>query len=252
MPVIQPPRDCEFEMPFSNRLNNRTPLSRLGLWACVVTVSTGVVAFDGVQRSGQSSAAKKSGTPKRTYPTAIAATPEERESEAIDFAQSYHPELAKLVVNLKRAAPEEYKNAIRDLFFSAHRINRMQRDSERHDLELRVWKAESRARLYAARMAGTSDLEARRAAETKLRSTLKQLTAARLAKLKMEQQRLTKRLESLNATIGDIESNPTAAAEREFNRLQRSLSPKSKNTPRKKPSKNAVKTVSTNSDPSSD
>lgn len=245
---------------FLNAPNHNLPqLRRLGVWAIVVVVGSVIASHDGqaeptkpADKSANSKQpAQKSAPRNKTYPIAAVSTPEEREAEAIEFAVANHPELAKLVSKLKKVAPAEYKNAVRDLFWNAHRINRMQRDPERHDLELQVWKTESRARLFAARMAGSSDPTTRRDAETKLRSTLQQLTAAKLAKLKFEQKRIAKRLESLENSIEEIEANPTAAAEREFNRLRRSLSPKSKNTPRKKPSKNAVKTVSVKTDSSS-
>ncbi len=226
-----------------NSLIDMSAQSRIA-WLCALALSVPGIAF-GESNAGPS--VKKSTKPiavKRTNTLLASYSFDEQEAVATSFADKHHPELGKLVKRLQTAAPAKYRDAIADLFADAHRINRSKRDQDRFEVELRVWKAESRARLMAAQMASTRDAKSRDAAEAKLRKTLKELTAAKLAKLILERKRSLKRLELIEKRIADIEADSAAVVEREFSALQRSLATKSRDT-RKKPSKNAVKTVST-------
>lgn len=74
-------------------------------------------------------------------------------SSAMALAREHHPELARLIAKLRGRAPRAHDAAIRDLVASMQRIERAKKRGEKdHQLALRVWSLESKARLLAARM----------------------------------------------------------------------------------------------------
>lgn len=175
------------------------------------------VSKPSVQKAGRTQAG-------RTQSISAASVTVEDEAKALEFAQAHHPELANLVVRLQKRMQSQYARAIYELHLDATRINRLQpRYPERYDAELRIWKIGSRARLLAARLSRAKNSKTRGEWETSLRKMLVELTEAKAVKLKLEEQRLTQRLESIRRSISLIQDDPNAAAEREMNRLKRSL-----------------------------
>lgn len=147
-----------------------------------------------------------------------AVTPE-REAGARLFAERHHPELAELLEQLKETNPEGYEKAIQELFATSERLARlMERQPERYELELSVWKVDSRIRLLAARSA-MGENEGRRQALKKL---LLEKNDLRLQLLQLDRQRVAVRLERLDASISELETNGEAVADAELERLLRS------------------------------
>lgn len=140
----------------------------------------------------------------------------EREAEALKFAKLHHPELAKLLGQLKEGNPGGYEQGVRDLFKTSERLARVQaRTPDRYESDLATWKLDSRIRLLAARTAmGDSD-ETR----AKLKDLLLQKSDEQLKLWKNERERLTARIEKLDASIQNLTSNRDEAAEKELDRL---------------------------------
>jgi hypothetical protein len=94
----------------------------------------------------------------------------EREAAALTFVRQNHPELASLLTAMSKKNPAQYQNAVRDLYKTSERITNLRsKDSRRADLELDVWKHQSRINLLAARL--------RTADSPKLRDDLRKAVA---------------------------------------------------------------------------
>lgn len=201
------------------------------------------------QKSEVERAAKRaSGVKKRAEPESVPMTPA-REELALNFARMHHRELADLLSGLKGADQEHYENAVREVARDADRIGRSeQRDPERHEVLVRIWKFDSRIRLEAARFSMDPSEEI----EKKLRHLMISRQKARLACLKLDRQRAKTRHQRLDEQIDMLAANPEERINAEIERLRKTLaakgrartqsaSPRSKNPASNRP---AVKNAS--------
>lgn len=150
----------------------------------------------------------------------IAITPE-REATVTTFVEKNHPELGALLAHLKTSQPKEYERAVRDLFRVTEKFAMVkERGDAQYDLELKAWKAQSRAQLLVARLKMT-DPESADSEElkTQLREILTEQLQARLEVMKLERERTTVRLEKLNQEIGKFERNREAMIDSHVNNL---------------------------------
>lgn len=113
--------------------------------------------------------------------TAIAATrdtlprfTEEREAAALHFVRKHCPELLPLFDELKKANRPTYELQIRETFQVTELLADLQDDPKRHDLELKIWKAENKALLLVGRLATLRD-EDRKTVEDQLLVLAKEL-----------------------------------------------------------------------------
>src|SRR5690606_32219945 len=93
------------------------------------------------------------------------------------------------------------------------------RDPDRHELELKIWKVDSRIRLLAARMAR----DERTALERQLKSLLNERAGLRLEQLKLERQRLASRIERVDQQMLQLKADQEALIVPESERLRRSV-----------------------------
>jgi hypothetical protein len=143
-----------------------------------------------------------------------------REAAALTFADQHHPELADLLRNLKKDNRRQYDRALKSIFATSERLARLKtRDPDRYRLSLRNWELESRIRLLAVRSSISDDAEL----ENQLRELLLERVDVQLNILKLEQDRLARRQDNLKKNIDRILEDKDAAAQRELNRLKRSL-----------------------------
>lgn len=171
----------------------------------------------------------------------ITITPE-REAAVVSFVERNHPELAELLAHLKTNQPKEYERAVRDLFRVTEKLAMVhERDDRQYDLEIKAWKAQSRAQLVVARLKMT-DPESADNDELKkqLREILAEQMQARLDVLKLERERVTGRLEKLNDDIGRLERDRESVIDMHLKNLTNQVNanrPKAKNPekPAKKP-----------------
>lgn len=141
------------------------------------------------------------------------------ESTALEFAREHHPELAALLKRLKAGSPQGYEEAIRDLSRVNERLARMRgRAPERYELELELWKLDSRIRLLAARLAMNDDPELRDQLQTLIRKKLD----VRKASLEDEQKRITARLDRIESDLTELQKDRDALVEAEQERLLKS------------------------------
>jgi len=162
----------------------------------------------------------KSGRPSRPpgkSPRA-ATVSKELESRVDAFVKEHQRELFEVLIYLKENLPREYERAVRDLDRTQQRLAQLQkRDAERYALELKLWQAESRAQLLAARIQMQSDGDD--TLQRQLRETLTATHDLRLQLLERERERLADRLRKLDAQIGKLQESRKTAIERQFRSL---------------------------------
>jgi len=145
--------------------------------------------------------------------TPVLLTPD-RELAALKFVEQHHPELAELIAALKTMNPVQYGQAIQDLFRASERIGMARsRDPRRHELELQLWKTQSRRDLVAVRlrMARTPELEAQ------LRQLIQDHWELQQSLLRLERERIAERLRKLDEQLAS--GNRAAQVEQQFQQM---------------------------------
>lgn len=143
-----------------------------------------------------------------------------REKLAIEFAQSHHPELARLIQRLKKHKPREYKRAIRDLDTTRTKLDRFKkRDNERYRLTLERWEVDSRIRLLSARVSVMGSSEDK----TQLKDLVKKRIDLQLELLRHDQRMAEKRIEKIQKSISEIEQNRDKYVDAEFKKVNRNI-----------------------------
>jgi hypothetical protein len=151
----------------------------------------------------------------------VRVTPE-REAAALTFARRHHPELADLLGSLKAMDQSRYEKAVQELFKTSEQLTKLQsRTPERYETDLELWKIDSRIRLLVARSAMNDGDE--------LRSQIKKLLIdrnnVRLKQYAQERDRLETRVSKLNSMIDSLQAGSEAQAEKELDRLLKSVKP---------------------------
>jgi hypothetical protein len=171
---------------------------------------------------------------RRDQPPAEAAVARER--AALAFAAEHHPELVPLLERLRDGAADEFTAAIADLERTRERIEKLrERQPERHEAELADWKSSSRIRLALARLSTSPSAEA----ERELRQLLRERHERRLATLRAERERISARLEKIDAQLAAHDADPETAIDKEFTAL-RAKADAAGRRPLTKPDKPAV------------
>ena len=222
--------------------------------ACALAPSRLILADGQTPAEGQAGPSAKSGNPAKpnnvakpernaasgkAYAAATKITPE-RETAAIAFAGENHPELATLLTNLKQNNPTEYRAAVADLDRIVERLATLkQKNGQQHDSELAHWKMDSRIRLLAARLTMSDNP----ALEAELKAAVRERVELTLAERKAERERLQKRVEKLDQTIGELSTKLDDVAEKELAAVKRSAQsskPTAKSKPPRKGDENAI------------
>jgi hypothetical protein len=132
------------------------------------------------------------------------------------FVKQHHAELAELLIHLKENSPGEYDRAVRDLLRTSERLAQVQeRDSLQYELELKQWKARSRAQLLAARlqMADSEDLR------KQLHAALSEEYDIRLQLLRRDHDRASDRMKNLADQIEKLGQRRNEEIERQLKQL---------------------------------
>ena len=144
----------------------------------------------------------------------------EREAAALTFARRNHPELEKLLVRLQKQNSREFEKAVRQLYQASERLARIQeRDPERYEIALEIWKLDSRIKLLAARMTMSSDSSL----EKKLRELVEERVDARIRQMQLDRSRLASRLEKLDEDLKELQEDRDSAVAKDLQRLKKSL-----------------------------
>jgi hypothetical protein len=146
----------------------------------------------------------------------VAGFTEEREAAAMTFVRAYHPELADLLDQLKLSNTTEYQRAIRDLFKSSEKLAQVQEKSPaRYELELELWKVDSRIQVLLARLTMSPDAA--------LKAQLKEALAEKLQLCKQQviedRLRAVARLDQLDRKLQELQRDPEAQIDQQLNEL---------------------------------
>ena len=99
---------------------------------------------------------------------------EEREAAALHFVRKHCPELVPMLDELKKSNRPAYEQQVRETFQVTELLADLRDDPKRHDLELKIWKAENKAMVLVAKLA-TPKEDARKAVEEQLQGLAKEL-----------------------------------------------------------------------------
>lgn len=178
-----------------------------------LTLATGLVASGIANRATAATSETAADAERRTIDEEVAA-------RARSFAEQHHPELARLLDQLRDNSPEQHAKAIQEISRAQEQLERTKaRNPERYEAALEQWKLSSRIRLTVARMSLTKDP----ALEAELRELVKARRAQQMLPLRAERERLEKRLEKVRTELAAYDTDPVQAVEREMVELQKNV-----------------------------
>ncbi|MFQ5734178.1 MAG: hypothetical protein ACE5KM_19755 [Planctomycetaceae bacterium] len=220
---------------------------RRDLWICGLlllgvggTVAVGQRGSDparGADAATGSAKGRRSPVKRNSDRRPMALTPA-REAAALTFVDLHHPELAKLIKRLKkRKKPTAYKRAVRQIYRDSERLARIKErlPRERYELQLRLWKLDSRIRLLAAHV--FAPRRPNRKLKAQLEEALLERVDLQIEQMELDRRRFAERLDKLNASVTKLKQDRQAAANRRLKRVKRSLGIR---RPRKKKTRRPV------------
>lgn len=144
----------------------------------------------------------------------------ERAAAAVRFARKHHPELAKLLEELRKSNDRHFQAGLRPLTRDAERLAKMlERKDERYPVSLDLWKLDSRIRLEIARLSMSPDVDF----EPRLRPLMEQRRAARLRLVQMERQKTAERLAKYDEELKTLQSTADSLVDSEIERLKKMM-----------------------------
>jgi hypothetical protein len=147
--------------------------------------------------------AGKNRSTTRSAPKSLPGVTPEREAAALMFVKRHHPQLAELLIHLEEQDKRQYQRAVRDLFRTSERLAQLQeREAERYELELRVWKIRSRIQLYSAQLAMHDDPEVRQ----RLKTAFREQGEVQRDLLQRERTRVAERLKRIDEQLEELKS----------------------------------------------
>lgn len=161
--------------------------------------------------SGKDNSSKDKAAKSKTA-TKVAGFTKEREAAAFTFVREHHPELANLLEQLKADDRIEYRRAVVELFAASERLAQIQENNPaRYELELRLWKLNSRIHVLAARLSMGIDP----AADDELRRALADELLVRQQLIQLERDRAAVRLGNLEKQLETLRRDePTQIEQR--------------------------------------
>lgn len=144
----------------------------------------------------------------------------EQEARVWAFVTEQHADLADVFSRLKTTDAAEYEKALRQILVTCDRLARMAKeDPERHKLELRMWRVDSRIHLLAARMT----LSSADSSEAELRAALNEQVQIKLELLQLERARTDAKLKSYDVSIEKLKNGLEKEVESRLAELRREI-----------------------------
>lgn len=131
---------------------------------------------------------------------------EEREAAALHFVRKHCPELVPMLDELKKSNRNAYEQQVRETFQVTELLADLQDDPKRHELELKIWKAENKALVLVAKLA-TPKEDARKAVEQELQTIAKELVELEVQSLEHRTVVLEQELSSTKDELGKARDN---------------------------------------------
>lgn len=147
----------------------------------------------------------------------------EMEAEVTSFVREHHRELLELLTGLKKNLPQEYERAVRELSRQRHRLNQLE-GRDRYASELELWKAQSRARLLAAKVQMDDDEGLRQ----ELRAKLAEIYDLRTAVLERDRERAAERLAKLDEQLKSLRKDRATKLDEQLSTLTKTTQKRTK------------------------
>jgi hypothetical protein len=121
---------------------------------------------------------------------------EEREAAALYFIKKQAPDILPLLEQLKKDNLTQYQHEIREVFYVTELLADLQDEPRRYELELKIWKTESKAHALVARLSTPSE-EERKKIEAALLELARELVELDIQVLDWKADKLDKELGEL-------------------------------------------------------
>ncbi|MCA9048948.1 MAG: hypothetical protein KDA89_09495 [Planctomycetaceae bacterium] len=184
-----------------------------------VMICSGVRADDADDPAGKKRADRAEVSERESKgPSAkiVVALTREQEESALEFARRNHPELGRLLEQLRRSSSAGFSRGVREVHGTVQRLERLrEKQPDRFEYEVNDWKLGSEIRLLTARWVMSQDPEL----EQQIRSLLVERQTARLQRLQSDREKLADRLENLDTQIEAAEAAVEDRMEAEWKRL---------------------------------
>jgi len=139
-------------------------------------------------------------------PRALPRFTEEREAAALFFVKKNLPDLLPLLEQLKKNSERHYRAEIREIFQATEWLADLQDDPRRHELELKIWKAENKAYTLAAKLSTPAE-EERKNIELELQNLAKELVDLDVQVLEWKSEQLDKELGEVKDELAKAKEN---------------------------------------------
>ena len=106
----------------------------------------------------------RASSPKRD-PDKLPRYTEEHEAAALHFVKKNLPELLPVLAELKKSSPAQYQQEIREIFSDTELLAELSDDTQRYELELKIWKTENKAHLLIAKLSTPNEAERKKLQE---------------------------------------------------------------------------------------
>ena len=143
---------------------------------------------------------------------------EEREAAALHFVKKHCPDLIPLLDDLKKTARPAYELQVRETFQVTELLADLQDDPKRHDLELKIWKAENKSLVLVAKLAAPKE-DDRKAVEEQLLALAKELVELDLQSMEHRVEVLRTELASAKDELAKFRDNLDRTAKDRFEAL---------------------------------
>jgi hypothetical protein len=143
---------------------------------------------------------------------------EEREAAALCFVKKHSPELAPLLEQLKKNNAGQYQHEIREIFQATEWLADLQDDTKRYELELKIWKAENKAHILAARLS-TAPEDEKKKLEIELQGLAKELVELDVSILELKADQLDKELGEVKDELAKAKENTEKQIKERYEQL---------------------------------
>lgn len=180
----------------------------------------GAGGSDQASVAGAADSVSKS-SPKSASRTELSA---EDRAAALRFVAEHHPELARLLMQLKNSRSVEFERAVRELVQQTQAIQRLQdKNPARYETQLKAWKLDSQIRVLMARWARTADA----GLEQEIRGLIAERQRMKFSQLSADRQKLEEQLKRLDeqlATFSEAEDGRVTAEWEQLSRRAKAAS----------------------------
>ena len=140
----------------------------------------------------------------------------------LTFTARHHPELARLLGQLEKSRPDEFRRACRELTGQIQLLDRLkEKNPARYEVQLENWKLDSQIRVLMARWAVRREPEI----EQQVRELLQKRRAHRIAQLQAERARMADQLQRMDEQLAAMSAPISSQVDREWEQLSKKSAP---------------------------